>query len=560
MSERKKPFRPIRDPFVVQDATGVAIRTRLRDLAPADDKVIRLIGAHMGHLAAADLALYSRAGFERNKDTWAGRKQSLTAQSSSRWAGAVTKGTHDQYALARRGQFAYRDTLYDSIRMLLDRLSLPVGEKGTKGKPGGYRSQSEWYHKSRRLNILHARLAAVQEDIATGRVHVVRGGKKLARNRHNLAAAQLTEAGWRDRWEAARWFLSVDGESGKRFGNETIRVTPDGEVSIKLPKPLEHLANAPRGRYVLSGRVSFAYRGDEWADRITGNRAVAYEIHYDTVKSRWYLTASWKRPAVQAISLKAARAGGLIGVDTNADHFAAYLLDKHGNPTGNPQRFGYDLTGSANHRDAQLRHALSRLLRWATRIGVTAIAVEDLDFSNGKTREKFGRKKRLRQLIHGIPTAKVKARLVNMAAEHSLALVAVDAAYTSKWGAEHWKTPLTSSKRAITRHDAAGIAIGRRALGHPIRDGVSPARTELRASGRTKPPRHHQSDGDGHRNVQAEPGTRGREGLRRTRNGTSPPRAATGRAVTAGNQRVQHRSGHATEHGPWQQDSLPLSF
>ncbi|MEV0488577.1 hypothetical protein AB0I23_00540 [Streptomyces atratus] len=335
MSERKKPFRPIRDPFVVQDATGVAIRTRLKDLAPADDKVIRLIGAHMGGLAAADLALYSRAGFERNKDTWAGRKQGLTAQSSSRWAGAVTKGTHDQYALARRGQFACRDTLHDGIRMLLHRLSLPVGEKGTKGKPGGYRSQGEWFHKSRRLNILHAGLAAVEDDIATGPVHVVRGGKKLARNRHNLAAAGLTEAGWRDRWEAARWFLSADGESGKRFGNETIRVTPDGEVSIKLPKPLEHLANAPRGRYV--------------------------------------------------------------------------------------------------------------------------------------------------------------------------------------------------------------------ALGHPIRR-------------RTKPPRHHKSDGDGHRNVQAEPGTRGREGLRRTRNGTGPPRAATGRAVTAGNQRVQHRSGHATEHGPWQQDSPPLSF
>ncbi|MFY7631463.1 IS200/IS605 family accessory protein TnpB-related protein [Streptomyces sp. NY05-11A] len=264
-------------------------------------------------------------------------------------------------------------------------------------------------------------------------------------------------------------------------------------------------------------------------------------------KGRWYLTASWKRPAVQTIPLEAARAGGLIGVDTNADHFAAYRLDQHGNPVGYPQRFTYDLTGSADHRDAQLRHALSQLLRWATRIGVTAIAVEDLDFSDGKTREKFGRKKRFRQLIHGIPTGKVKSRLVNMAAEYGLALVAVDPAYTSKWGAEHWKTPLTSSKRAMTRHDAAGIAIGRRALGHPIRR-------------RTKPPRHHQSDGGGHRTVQADRGARGREGLRRTRNGTSLHRAATGRAVTAGNQRAQHRSGHAAEHGSWQQDSLPLSF
>jgi len=335
--------------------------------------------------------------------------------------------------------------------MLRHRLSLPIGEKGSQGKPGGYRSQAEWFHKSRRLHILEARLAAVQEDIATGRVHVVRGGKKLARNRHSLAAARLTETAWRERWDAARWFLSADGEWGKRFGNETIRVTPDGEVSVKLPKPLQYLANSPRGRYVLSARVAFHYRGAEWADRITGNRAVAYEIHYDVVKGRWYLTASWKRPAVQAVPLHAARAGGLIGVDTNADHFAAYRLDKHGNPIGDPRRFTYDLTGSSDHRDAQLRHALSQLLRWATRIGVTAIAVEDLDFSDGKTREKFGRKKRMRQLIHGIPTAKVKARLVNMAAEHGLALVAVDAAYTSKWGAEHWKTPLTSSKCAMTR-------------------------------------------------------------------------------------------------------------
>ncbi|WP_329449752.1 transposase [Streptomyces sp. NBC_01724] len=546
MNEHKTPLRPVREPFVVQEATGVAIRDRLAGLTPQDDEVLRLVGGHLGSLAATDLGRYSRAGFERTNDTWAARKQDLTRLSSSRWAGALTKGTHDQYALARRGQFAYRDKLADGVRMLMHRLSLPVGEKGTKGKPGGYRSQTEWFNKSRRLHILKARLAAVEDDIATGRVHVVRGGKRLARNRHHLAAAQLTEAGWRERWEAARWFLSADGESGKRFGNETIRVTPAGEVSIKLPKPLECLANAPHGRYVLSARVTFPYRGAEWADRITTNRAVAYEIHLDVLRGRWYLTASWKRSAIQAIPLEAARAGGLIGVDTNADHFAAYRLDTHGNPVGNPHQFTYDLTGSADHRDAQLRHALSQLLRWATRTGVTAIAVEDLDFSNGKTREKFGRKKRFRHLIHSIPTAKVKARLVNMAAEHGLTLIAVDAAYTTKWGAEHWKTPLTNSRRAMTRHDAAGIAIGRRALGHPIRR-------------RTKPPRHHQSDGGGHRTVQAEPGTRGREGLRRTRNGTSPQRAATGCAVTAENQRAQDRSGHATEHESWQQDSLPLS-
>ena len=37
--------------------------------------------------------------------------------------------------------------------------------------------------------------------------------------------------------------------AGKRYGNETIRVTPDGQVTVKLPAGLAHLANDKHGRY-----------------------------------------------------------------------------------------------------------------------------------------------------------------------------------------------------------------------------------------------------------------------------------------------------------------------
>jgi IS605 OrfB family transposase len=439
-------LRSLRAPFVVREASGCAIRTRLKDLTARDVEVLREVGAHLGSLASRDLRVYA----------------ALTGECSSRWAGAITKGTHDQYALARRGQAAHLQQLETAIRTVRQRLAQPIGAKGTKREPGGYRSAYEWRHKAQRLRVLEARHAGVKADWDAGRVHVVRGGKRLATTRHHLDEAGLTEAEWRVRWEAARLFLSADGESGKRFGNETIRVTPDGEVSVKLPKPLESLANAPYGRYVLSGRVVFWHRGDEWADRITGNRAVAYEIRHDPVRDRWYLTASWKRPAVQTVPLETACADGVIGVDMNADHLAAYRLDEHGNPVGEPRRFDYDLTGTASHRDAQLRHALTRLMYWAVREGVGAVAIEDLDFSDSTTREKHGRRKKFRQTISGIPTARLKARIVNMAAEHGLTIVAVDPAYTSQWGAQHWKQPLTTNHRAMTRHDAAAIAIGRR--------------------------------------------------------------------------------------------------
>ncbi|MFI6728318.1 IS200/IS605 family accessory protein TnpB-related protein [Streptomyces sp. R-74717] len=547
--------RELTAPFVVPGPCGVAIRDRLKHLTPQDEKVLRAVGEHQGRLASRDLRARCADGLEHGAETWASRKRDLTAQSSSRIAGAITKATHDQWALARRCQAAHIQNLEAGIRTLRHRLSLPIGARGTKRAAGGYRSQGEWFHKSRRLATLEARHAAAVRDRQAGRVRVVRGGKRLLNTRHHLTQAQLTEDQWRERWEAERWFIAADGESGKRFGNETIRVTPDGEVSIKLPAPLAHLANAKHGRYTLTSTVAFAHRGVEWADRITANRAVAYRIHLDTDRRRWYLTASWQRPAVQTISLEAARARGVIGVDTNADHFAAYRLDPHGNPIGDPHRFPYDLSGTAGRRDAQIRHALTRLINWAKQAGVTAIAIEDLDFTTEKTREKHGRKKRFRQLISGIPTGKLKARLVSMAAEQGLSIVAVDPAYTSLWGAQHWQKPLATPKRKMSRHDAAGIAIGRRALGHPVRDGVSPARTKLRAWRRTAPPPHDRSDRAGHRTAQAGPGDRGREGTRppttdRPPGGPSP----SGKRTRGTSASKTVRDAPSTQQ--WVQDSL----
>jgi IS605 OrfB family transposase len=538
-------LRELAAPFVVPGPLGVAIRDRLKALTAADEKVLRVVGDHLGTLACRDLKARCAAGLEHDAEAWAERKRALTQESSSRWAGSVTKASHDQWALARRGQLAHIQSLETGISTITHRLSLPVGEKGSKHAPGGYRSPQEWFAKSRRLHLLTDRLDAARADREAGVVHVVRGGKRLLNTRHHLEQARLTEERWRARWQAGRRFLQADGESGKRYGNETLRVTPDGEISLKLPAPLAHLANAPHGRYVLATRVAFTHRGEQWRDRVTAHRAVAYRIHEDTTRGRWYLTASWTIPPTQTVPLEAARTGGLAGVDTNADHLAAWRLDQHGNPVGEPLHFGYDLTGTAGHRDAQVRHALIRLLHWARRHGL-AIAVEDLDFTAEKTREKHGRRKRFRNLISGMPTSRLRARLVSMAAELGVAIVAVDPAYTSKWGAQHWQKPLTGKNRKTTRHEAAAVAIGRRAQGHPIRR-------------RMAPPPHDQSDRAGHRTVQAPSGTRGREGNRPRIPGPRTRSVRAGRGANAVDQNAQHRSGHSAEHGSWQQDSLPLS-
>ena len=74
---------------------------------------------------------------------------------------------------------------------------------------------------------------------------VVRGGKRLLNLRNNLEAADIDAPQWRDRWDAARWFIAADGDSQYQWGNGLICVDADtGEVSVTLPAALRRLANA----------------------------------------------------------------------------------------------------------------------------------------------------------------------------------------------------------------------------------------------------------------------------------------------------------------------------
>ena len=165
-----------------------------------------------------------------------------------------------------------------------------------------------------------------------------------------------------------------------------------------------------------------------------------------------------------------------MGVDLNADHLAACRLDTSGNPVGTPISIPLELVGlPPGTRDGRLRAAITALLDFARDTGVAAIAIENLDFQDARNsiRESMGRGargQRFRRTLHGIPTGKFRDRLVGMAANRGLSVIAVDQAYTSRWGGQHWHKPLqAASGGTVTRHHTASVAIGRRALGCRIR-------------------------------------------------------------------------------------------
>jgi len=481
-------MRSITSPFVVAPPTGTRVQTRLRP-SQQDAAVLHLVGEYLGGLASADLA--RRCAVGAGADGRTGRKRALTVQSSSRWAGAITRTSNDQWQRGWRNLLDDRAGLRRTIKAIEQRLAVPVG--GRRGRTRGYATRQERWAKQQRLQHLQARLARVERRLRQGRVSVVRGGRRLAKARHRLEDARLTEGQWQARWAAERWFICADGEADKPLGNETLRAHPEqGWLELKLPAPLAHLANAPHGRYRLSCPVRFAHRGDEWAAQVVSG-AVRYDIGFLPDRGRWYLAASWRQPAPPAATVQEAVAAGVLAVDLNAGHLACWQVD----PDGNPVRTGIDLPLvldglPASTRDGRLRGAISTLLDIACQRGCTAIGIEDLDFTDTRAsgRETLGRGrrgKRFRRTVSGIPTRQFRNRLVQMAANRGIAVVAMDPAWSSKWGAAYWQRPLQARypQRQITRHHAACVVLGRRALGLPARrrPGVPTPHRRMEAAG-----------------------------------------------------------------------------
>ena len=501
-----KPLRKIRDPVVAAAPAGVRIRTRIH-ISVDEAEALSVIGLFLGGLFRAELASRIRCGALDRKRRAARRlrrKQAITAVSSSRWAGSITRAVEDQYQLGMRSLAAHVSQLRRAVRVLQERCALRPGQTApvTAGveavgrarlRPRGYGTAAERFQKTRRLAALRAKLSAAEKALSAGSPSLVMGGRRLWRNRHHLDAAHITEGQWRDRWDAARMFLTADGETGKAGGNETIRVDQTGILRVKVPTALVERF----GTHVVIGEpVRFAHRGGEWAGRVAARQAVRYDISYNPDSGRWYLDASWKTVTAPAASLDELRGSRVLGIDLNADHLAVCVLDKSGNPVGDPSTIQIATAGlAASRRDARIRSAITTLLNLAEQERCAAVVIENLDFADARAtgREvlgRGGRGKRFRRAVAGIPTAKFRTRLTGMAARRGISVIGVDAAYTSQWGDQHWKSPLQQQTSVpVTRHHAAATAIGRRGLGLRIRRHPAGPRSGQRTAAGTPPGR-----------------------------------------------------------------------
>jgi hypothetical protein len=155
-------LRRVAGPFVAAAPAGARVRTRLR-ISAQDEAVLWEVGRHLGSLAGRDLAARCAEGRLDTKgkaDSRAMRKKALTTDSSSRWAGAITRTSEDQYRLAEQNLRVEQSSLLARIRRIETRLAVLVGEKA--GKTRGYATAAERHAMTIRLKALKARLARVE--------------------------------------------------------------------------------------------------------------------------------------------------------------------------------------------------------------------------------------------------------------------------------------------------------------------------------------------------------------------------------------------------------------
>ena len=257
------------------------------------------------------------------------------------------------------------------------------------------------------------------------------------------------------------------------------------------PPPSWFLVRSAIVAIMLALMLYSGYRADEWRARITGGKSVSYTITRKPGRAGRYLTAAWATtpddvPAIyqDARTAVSGQTGPVVGVDLNDGHLAVRRLDAHGNPVGAPERIDIDLTGPVRppgcpgpardhpahplHPAARHRHHRRRRPRLRRRPhrgpgnDGPRTARQTLPQNGGRHPDR------------GVPQPAGRADPADTASR----LYAVNPAYTSAWGDQHWRTPYEN----VTRHEAAATVIGRRAQGHKARrrEGVTRTRPEDR--------------------------------------------------------------------------------
>ena len=332
------------------------------------------------------------------------------------------------------------------------------------------------HQKRRRLATLQSRLAALEADIAQGRVRLCFGLKRLWRNQRHLEQnGYVNHQEWLADWQDARsgeFFVlgSRDETSGCQLC--VASVAGDGTLTLRLRLP-DCLAGQ-HGKYLTIQGVRFAYGHEQVLAALDSNveyaryrrehgekaaraselgQAISYRFKRD--RKGWRVFATTDMMDVPVVTDKRR---GAVGVDLNADHLAVCETDASGNYVNT---FSVPLVtyGKSQHQaEAIIGDAVAGVVDYAREAG-KPIVMERLDFRQKKATLE-GESHRYIRMLSGFCYGKVKACFISRGHREGAEVRQVNPAFSSVIGRVKFM-----ERYGLSVHQAAALALARRLLG-----------------------------------------------------------------------------------------------
>ena len=358
----------------------------------------------------------------------------------------------------------------DDLQRRIARAERQVSDAAERGR------LDQVHQKKRRLANLRHRLATLEADIASGRVRLCFGSKRLWRKQHDLDAnSYASHQEWLRDWRDSRsdeFFVlgSRDETAGCQLCVAT--VADDGTMTLRLRMP--DCLVGQYGKYLVMQGVRFAYgheqvlaalgsnaeyvayrreHGEQAARATELGQAISYRFKRDGKGWRVFVTTE-----MMDVPVVTDRKCGTIGVDLNADHLAVAETDASGNFV-NAWRVPLVTYGKNTHQaEALIGDAVAGVVQYAREVG-KPIVIEKLDFRQKKAALE-GESRRYSRMLSSFSYGKIKAYFVSRGYRRGVEINQVNPAYSSVIGRVKFM-----ERYGLSVHQAAALVLARRSLG-----------------------------------------------------------------------------------------------
>ena len=358
----------------------------------------------------------------------------------------------------------------DDLQRRIARAERQVSDAAERGR------LDQVHQKKRRLANLRHRLATLEADIASGRVRLCFGSKRLWRKQHDLDAnSYASHQEWLRDWRDSRsdeFFVlgSRDETAGCQLCVAT--VADDGTMTLRLRMP--DCLVGQYGKYLVMQGVRFAYgheqvlaalgsnaeyvayrreHGEQAARATSLGQAISYRFKRDGKGWRVFVTTE-----MMDVPVVTDRKCGTIGVDLNADHLAVAETDASSNCV-NAWRVPLVTYGKNTHQaEALIGDAVAGVVQYAREVG-KPIVIEKLDFRQKKAVLE-GESRKYSRMLSSFSYGKIKAYFVSRGYREGVEVHQVNPAFSYAIGRVKFM-----ERYGLSVHQAAALVLARRSLG-----------------------------------------------------------------------------------------------